>query len=88
MHYQSIMRTSILLATAKAHTLQLRDEQVYANSLLPRTESNAESEWPYGPFSTRGRDIINAKGEAVTWAGVNWPGSGKLCFHATQIERR
>jgi endoglucanase len=44
--------------------------------LLPRTETSG-SVWPYGPFSTKGRDIVNAKGEAVTWAGVNWPGSGE-----------
>ncbi|KAF7194923.1 Glycosyl hydrolase 5 family protein [Pseudocercospora fuligena] len=37
----------------------------------------SSSAWPYGPFSTKGRDIINSKGEAVTWAGVNWPGSGE-----------
>ncbi|KAK3346501.1 beta-1,6-galactanase [Lasiosphaeria hispida] len=33
--------------------------------------------WPHGPFSTSGRDIINALGETVTWAGVNWPLSGE-----------
>lgn len=31
------------------------------------------SVWPYGPFSTRGRDIVNTRGEIITWAGVNWP---------------
>ncbi|KAK1969036.1 beta-1,6-galactanase [Colletotrichum sublineola] len=35
------------------------------------------SAWPYGPFSTRGRDIVNSRGEVVTWAGVNWPMSGE-----------
>jgi endoglucanase len=39
--------------------------------------SNSSSSWPYGPFSTQGRDIVNTKGEAVTFAGVNWPGSGE-----------
>jgi len=29
-----------------------------------------------GPYSTRGRDIVDSKGEKVTWAGVNWPMSG------------
>lgn len=40
-------------------------------------QDTSDSSWPYGPFSTRGRDIINARGEAVTWAGFNWPGSGE-----------
>lgn len=31
------------------------------------------STWPYGPFSTQGRDIVNSRGEVITWAGVNWP---------------
>lgn len=37
----------------------------------PRTGNS--SVWPYGPFSTQGRDIVNARGEVITWAGVNWP---------------
>ncbi|THZ75892.1 Exo-beta-1,3-glucanase [Aureobasidium pullulans] len=43
-----------------------------------RQEStNTSTSWPYGPFSTQGRDIVNTKGEAQTFAGVNWPGSGE-----------
>jgi endoglucanase len=43
-----------------------------------RQESgNSSSSWPYGPFNTQGRDIVNTKGEAVTFAGINWPGSGE-----------
>lgn len=41
----------------------------------PRADNS--SAWPYGPFSTKGRDIINSRGEAITWAGVNWPMSGE-----------
>ncbi|KAK3214380.1 hypothetical protein GRF29_28g2903682 [Pseudopithomyces chartarum] len=37
----------------------------------------ANGSWPYGPFTTKGRDIVNAHGETVQWAGVNWPGSGE-----------
>lgn len=34
-----------------------------------------------GPYSTRGRDIVDSKGQKVTWAGVNWPMSGMfVCF--------
>lgn len=35
-----------------------------------------EEKWPYGPFKTEGRDIVNSRGEKITWAGVNWPLSG------------
>lgn len=78
MHFHLTGGVSLLLAAVAASTLQLRDEQAYSSSLLPRRESDASSQWPYAPFSTRGRDIVNAKGEAVTWAGVNWPGSGMV----------
>lgn len=30
----------------------------------------------HGPYSTKGRDVVDARGEKVTWAGVNWPMSG------------
>jgi endoglucanase len=30
-----------------------------------------------GPYSTQGRDIVDSRGEKITWAGVNWPMSGK-----------
>ncbi|KAI1471882.1 glycoside hydrolase family 5 protein [Daldinia caldariorum] len=42
-----------------------------------RRQGNALSEWPYGPFRTKGRDIVNSRDEAITWAGVNWPMSGE-----------
>lgn len=35
-------------------------------------------QWPYGPFKTEGRDIVNSRGDKITWAGVNWPLSGKI----------
>jgi len=47
-------------------------------TFLPRRSANeSTSGWPYGPFSTDGRDIVDANGDAVTWTGVNWPGSGE-----------
>lgn len=43
-----------------------------------RDNTAAESDsWPYGPFSTKGRDIVNTRGEIIQWAGVNWPGHRK-----------
>ncbi|KAH7319868.1 Exo-beta-1,3-glucanase, partial [Stachybotrys elegans] len=35
------------------------------------------SKWPYGPFHTEGRDIVNARGEKITFVGINWPMSGE-----------
>nr|GFD57209.1 hypothetical protein [Tanacetum cinerariifolium] len=47
-----------------------------SQSLVPKRDVS-DAGWPYGPFRTMGRDILNARGEAVTFAGVNWPGSGE-----------
>lgn len=38
-----------------------------------RLENQVSDAWPYAPFKTRGRDIVNSRGEPITWAGVNWP---------------
>ncbi|KAI0004801.1 glycoside hydrolase family 5 protein [Xylariaceae sp. FL0662B] len=48
-----------------------RQQRIY------RREDNSTGEWPYGPFKTKGRDIVNSHGEVVKWAGVNWPMSGE-----------
>lgn len=74
--FRSILGLSGLLASSTASTLAMRGVEDFSGSLFPRTQTDGASEWPYGPFSTRGRDIVNARGEAITWAGVNWPGSG------------
>jgi hypothetical protein len=44
---------------------------------IRRQQRNATSTWPYGPLRTRGRDIVNSRGEVITLAGVSWPLSGK-----------
>ncbi|KAL2205138.1 glycoside hydrolase [Sarocladium strictum] len=36
-----------------------------------------EQGWPYAPLRTDGRDILNSRGDKVTWAGINWPMSGE-----------
>jgi endoglucanase len=36
----------------------------------------------HGPYSTQGRDIVDSRGETITWAGVNWPMSGRLTLSA------
>lgn len=62
-----LMRGSylLLLVTATVNGLP----QTSAPSTLPS--------WSYGPLSTRGRDIVDSRGNTVTWAGLNWPGSGE-----------
>jgi len=35
------------------------------------------AEWPYGPVRIDGRDILNARGDKIKWAGANWPMSGE-----------
>lgn len=72
-----LLPLSLLLATASAQYLRVPHSRwsTSENHVEPRTSNS--SVWPYGPFSTKGRDIVNARGEAVTWAGVNWPLSGE-----------
>ncbi|KAH8887613.1 glycoside hydrolase [Thozetella sp. PMI_491] len=41
------------------------------------TRSSQGCSWPHGPFSTKGRNIVNARGDVLSWAGVNWPMSGE-----------
>lgn len=77
----TLLSFSLLLATASTQYLEVphvASEPQWStsrNHVEPRTGNS--SVWPYGPFSTKGRDIVNARGEAITWAGVNWPMSGE-----------
>lgn len=34
--------------------------------------------WPNGPFKTSGPNIVDAHGNTVTYAGVNWPGAADV----------
>lgn len=40
--------------------------------MLPTVLADSHS-WPYAPFSTSGRNIVNARNDVLHWAGVNWP---------------
>ncbi|KAH8730932.1 glycoside hydrolase superfamily [Phaeosphaeriaceae sp. PMI808] len=42
-----------------------------------RQAANGSSRAFNGPYSTKGRDIVDSRGQKVTWAGVNWPMSGE-----------
>ncbi|GAP85601.2 putative glycoside hydrolase family 5 protein [Rosellinia necatrix] len=67
---------SFLLGPGCASTTPPRNP--HQNAIGPHLERDSSGqEWPYAPFSTKGRDIVNNRGEAVTWAGVNWPMSGE-----------
>lgn len=46
---------------------------VAASALIPRQDAT----WPFAPFTTSGRDIVNSKGDVVTYAGINWSGHGE-----------
>lgn len=34
--------------------------------------------WPNTPFTSSGRDILDASGNVVTFAGANWPGAADV----------
>lgn len=72
---KSILCAAALAATsAKAAALTPHPRDM---TFLPRrAENTSASGWPYGPFSTDGRDIVDSNGDAITWTGINWPGSG------------
>ncbi|KAI2468415.1 glycoside hydrolase family 5 protein [Annulohypoxylon bovei var. microspora] len=55
-----------------------RDLESRWQSRVNRRQVNSTtSGWPYRPFRTKGRDVVNSRDEVVTWAGVNWPLSGE-----------
>ncbi|KAI1661843.1 glycoside hydrolase family 5 protein [Daldinia decipiens] len=49
----------------------------WASPLKVDIDARADS-WPYGPLVTSGRDMKNARGENVVYAGANWPGHGEV----------
>ncbi|KAI0884535.1 glycoside hydrolase family 5 protein [Annulohypoxylon maeteangense] len=52
-------------------------EPRWQRSANRRQENSTTYGWPYGPFRTKGRDVVNNRDEVITWAGVNWPMSGE-----------
>ncbi|KAK9772240.1 hypothetical protein SCAR479_11095 [Seiridium cardinale] len=52
-------------------------EPRWQTEVRPRADNSSTAGWPYAPFKTQGRDIVNSQGDVVTWAGVNWPMSGE-----------
>ncbi|EGU83355.1 hypothetical protein FOXB_06135 [Fusarium oxysporum f. sp. conglutinans Fo5176] len=43
-----------------------------------QTHPRDASDWPNGPFSTDGRWVVDASGQQVHFAGVNWPGAAQV----------
>jgi hypothetical protein len=72
----AIIGVSTLCAEVSGALLPDRDVSSFVYGRQETTNATSGL-WPYGPFSTQGRDIVNTKGEAVTFAGVNWPSSGE-----------
>ncbi|KAB8303540.1 hypothetical protein EYC80_004948 [Monilinia laxa] len=46
---------------------------LFASTLASPIEGRAS--WPYAPFTTSGRWIVDSAGHNVSYAGVNWPGA-------------
>lgn len=44
----------------------------------PSWQPQERAVWPNGPFVTSGRDIHDASGANVTYAGANWPGAADV----------
>ncbi|KAI0020452.1 glycoside hydrolase family 5 protein [Xylariomycetidae sp. FL0641] len=65
------------LACAAVAPFSPSSPRPFAGRVLDSRKDNSTEQWPYGPFKTEGRDILNARGEKITWAGVNWPMSGE-----------
>lgn len=47
-------------------------------SPLKTINNDRAASWPFGPLVTSGRDIKNAQGGTVVYAGTNWPGHGEV----------
>jgi endoglucanase len=70
---------SVLGTTAAANYIQSPASLVHgvrSADVKVRQAGSSPTGWPYGPFSTKGRDIVNSRGDVISWAGVNWPMSG------------
>jgi hypothetical protein len=72
-----VLTTALAGAVASAGYLPAVNHDVPFAYNVRRQASNGTSGQWNGPYSTKGRDIVDAKGEKITWAGVNWPMSGK-----------
>ena len=68
-----LLATTLAAVAATASYLPPTAEDLHFSLNLKR-QSNGTAF--HGPYSTQGRDIVDSRGEKITWAGVNWPMSG------------
>ncbi|KAH9908204.1 glycoside hydrolase family 5 protein [Xylariomycetidae sp. FL2044] len=73
----SLLATSACASWVPVAPSAPRDLAPRVSGRLDRRVESTTDEWPYAPFKTQGRDVVNNRGEVVTWAGVNWPMSGE-----------
>ena len=69
-----LLTTALAAVSASASYLPPTAAEPHFMQHLTKRQSNGTAF--HGPYNTQGRDIVNSRGEAVTWAGVNWPMSG------------
>ncbi|CAO2653890.1 Nn.00g106230.m01.CDS01 [Neocucurbitaria sp. VM-36] len=76
-----MLQSCLLLAAAVGSTFvqagyipESAVDHDFRYSLRQRAENSTSFN---GPYNTRGRDIVDSRGEKVIWAGVNWPMSGE-----------
>lgn len=73
---RNLLNVWLAVVTALEH-VEVPQHQIESQWFAAETRAEPSaansSVWPYGPFSTKGRDIIDSRGEVITWAGVNWP---------------
>jgi hypothetical protein len=68
-----LLTTALAIVTATASFLPPAAQEPRF-SQHSRRQSNGTNF--HGPYSTQGRDVVDSRGEKITWAGVNWPMSG------------
>jgi hypothetical protein len=78
--YKVIAAPSTFKKQSWFHSAEMYPLQLLASASTPifiatcAAVSRAAS-WPYPPFETDGRWIIDAAGHTITYAGINWPGA-------------
>lgn len=44
----------------------------------PAATLSHPKQWPHGPFTTKGTQILNFVGDPFVYVGMNWPGEGEV----------
>jgi hypothetical protein len=72
-----LVTTVVAAVSASAGYLPPSAEDAHFSLNLRRQSNGTQF---HGPYSTQGRDVVDSRGEKITWAGVNWPMSGMLSW--------